>query len=39
MKVGTNLTQDEVEGLEAVGFMIDYGEDIFDKFAKAFHAR
>ena len=36
---GTNFTQNEVEGLEAVGFTTDDGEDVFDKFAKAFHAR
>jgi hypothetical protein len=39
VKVGTNLTQDGVEGLEAAGFTIDDGEDVFDKFAEAFYAR
>jgi hypothetical protein len=36
---GTNLTQAEVEGLEAVGFGIDDGEEIFDNLREAFLAR
>jgi hypothetical protein len=36
---GTNLTQAEVEGLEAVGFKIDDGEEVFDNLHEAFLAR
>jgi hypothetical protein len=36
---GTNLTQAEVEGLEAVGFKIDDEEEVFDNLHEAFLAR
>jgi hypothetical protein len=36
---GTNLTQAEVEGLEAAGFKIDDGEEIIDNLREAFLAR
>jgi hypothetical protein len=37
VKVGTNLTQVEVEGLEVVGFKINFGEG-FNKTHKRFLA-
>jgi hypothetical protein len=39
VKVGTNLTQTEVEGLESAGFKIDDGEETLDSMHQRFLAR